>query len=568
MKHLFILTIFVITLSVLPFLSQAQGSVQVYKTNNSALTSNDIKAIDYDNQGNVWIGTSNGITVYNNGNWSTFTSSNSNLAGNGIQSLITDPQDNVWVGTYSGLSYYDGNSWTNYTTSNSGISGNSIRSLGYDDLGNIWLGTNGNGVDKYDGSSFTNYNTTDGLAHDFVQGISQDTAGNMWFGTSSGVSKRDPSGNWTTYDDGNSSIPSGSININTLTSDSSGHVWAGASKGLSVTAGGALHYDHTNWKSIKSQNSGLVYNDILDVAVDEGNSIWFATQGGGTSYYNYVDSTWIGIKTNDGLPSNNCQALGFDNNGNTWIGTDNGLAKFTPIRVTNIIKENNTCDTTNSLIEVNHQSLRKNIYFSIDSGSTFLSSNTFHGLQSGDYKVILTDSISFVHTDTITIETIPVHEVELASDTAICHDESITLDAGGNFEGYTWNTGATQQSITINAQNYNTGQQDFWVTSLDTNFCESTDTITITIDDCTFIEENSFSISVSPNPAQDKLTVQTGEIIKEIKVFDINGNHIISQKGIYSKKHHLDISNLKKATYILRITTDSGKQGYMKFIKN
>ncbi|MCF8219556.1 MAG: T9SS type A sorting domain-containing protein [Bacteroidales bacterium] len=565
MKQAFTLTIFVIFL--FGHSLSAQGDIQVFKTNNSSLTSNDIKSIDYDSQGNVWIGTVNGISVYNDGNWSTYTSSNSNLSNNDVQAIMVGPQGNVWAGTQGGASYYDGSSWSNLTTSNSGISSNSIRSLGYDDQGNIWLGTSGSGVDKYDGSTFTNYTSSDGLAHDFVQGISQDTSGNMWFGTSVGISRLSASGTWTTYDDSDG-IPSGSLNLNTLTTDSSGHVWTGASKGLSVSAGGALHYDHSNWIVIKSQNSGLVYNEVLDVSVDKGNSIWFATEGGGVSYYNYIDSIWIDLKSTNGLPSNNCQAVGFDNKGNTWIGTDNGLAKYTPIRVTGINIKNNTCDTLNSMIEINQHSLRNDIYFSIDSGATFSSSNTFNGLQAGHYQVIITDSIAFVQTDTITIETIPVHEVDLVSDTTICHNENITLDAGGNFNSYSWNTGDTKQSITIDAADYNFGDHDFYVTVKDTNFCASTDTTTITIDDCTFIEENSFHISVSPNPAKDRISIQTGERIQEIRIFNISGKQKMVRKGIYSRNHQLDISSLNQSTYILQIVTDSGKQGHIKFIKS
>lgn len=565
MKQVLTLTIFALILLYGHSLS-AQGDIQVFKTNNSSLTSNDITGLDYDSQGNVWIGTVNGISVYNDGNWSTYTSSNSNLINNDIQAIMVSPQGNVWAGTSGGASYYDGSSWTNLTTSNSGISSNSIRSLGYDEQGNIWLGTSGSGVDKYDGSTFTNYTSSDGLSHDFVQGISQDTAGNMWFGTSYGISKLSPSGTWTTYDDSNG-IPSDLLNINTLTTDSAGHVWAGTSKGLSTSAGGALHYDHSSWETIKSQNSGLVYNEVLDVAADAGNSIWFATEGGGTNYYNYADSIWVDLKSNDGLPTNDCQAVSFDTKGNTWIGTGNGLAKYTPIRITGINKKDNTCDTLNSMIEINQHSLRKDIYFSVDSGATFSSSNTFNGLKAGHYQVIITDSIAFVQTDTITIETIPVHKVNLTTDTTICHNESLTLDAGGTFSSYSWSTGDTKQSITIDAADYNFGDHDFYVTAEDTNFCESTDTTTVTIDDCTFIEENSFHISVSPNPAKDRITIQTGERIQEIRIFNISGKQKMVRKEIYSRNHQLDINSLEKSTYILQIVTDSGKQGHIKFIK-
>ncbi|MGM0648196.1 MAG: two-component regulator propeller domain-containing protein [Bacteroidota bacterium] len=547
--------------------ANAQGNIEIFNTNNSSLVSNNISAIDYDSHGNVWIGTSNGISVYQDGNWTTYTSSNSGLISNSITALLADSQDNIWIGTYSGLSKYDGSNWTSYTTNNSGISNNSIRSLAEDNQGNIWMGTSGNGVDKYNGSSFTNYNSSDGLAHDFVQGVAADPAGNMWFGTSTGVSKRTPSGTWTTYDDNNNSIPAASANLNDLTVDSAGHVWGGASKGLTTTGGGVPHYDQNNWEIINSQNSSLVYNEVKDVAVDGTNAIWFATDGGGVSYFDYQDNHWVAIKSNHGLPNNNCMAVGFDIYGNTWIGTDNGLAKITPLVFQSFDITDVSCDTVAGSLDINHSGIRNDLYFSIDSGLTYQSSPSFSNLMAGSYPVIITDSLAFLYAGKADIVSAPIVSVNLGPDTSICQGENITLNAGSQFLTYLWNNGLTQQSITVDGSTLSAGDHTFYVTTEDSNYCATTDTIVIEVKNCTSVPEYSLIASVSPNPAQNKLNIKSEKKLKKVMIFTSSGQLLIRHPIENKANSTINLHALKPGFYWAYIISTENKTSVIKFIK-
>lgn len=67
-----------------------------------------------------------------------------------------------------------------------------------------------------------------------------------------------------------------------------------------------------------------------------------------------------------------------------------------------------------------------------------------------DYWVRVTDLNLCVNGDTATIVFDPLPVVDL-SDTTVCVSESITLDAGNPGSSYLWNTGATAQTISINA---------------------------------------------------------------------------------------------------------------------
>jgi serine phosphatase RsbU (regulator of sigma subunit) len=104
--------------------------------------------------------------------------------------MMDDKNGNLWIGTLNGLSKYDGNTFTNFNVS-SGLVNNTVRCVLQDKNGNLWFGTDG-GVSRYDGSYFTNFTEKDGLANNAVFSMLEDNIGNLWFGTRFGLSKLTP----------------------------------------------------------------------------------------------------------------------------------------------------------------------------------------------------------------------------------------------------------------------------------------------------------------------------------------------------------------------------------------
>ncbi|GEP49533.1 hypothetical protein FNO01nite_02050 [Flavobacterium noncentrifugens] len=72
--------------------------------------------------------------------------------------------------------------------------------------------------------------------------------------------------------------------------------------------------------------------------------------------------------------------------------------------------------------------------------------------------------------------------------------------------------------------------------------------------------------SIAPNPATDFVTIQmkNNEIIRNLKIVDVNGRIIIESNPI---ENTLDLSQLQKGTYFAQIKTDSGTFA-KKIIKN
>lgn len=226
-----------------------------------------------------------------------------------------------------------------------------------------------------------------------------------------------------------------------------------------------------------------------------------------------------------------------------------------------------TCDTVPGSIKIKYSALRSNVYFSIDSGVTYSSSNIFNGLQAGTYEIMVTDSQAWVYGGSASISVIPVTKVDLGPDTTICEDESITLDAGSGFLTYSWSNGLTQQSITIDGSNIGTGTHKYTVTVTDSNVCKSTDSIFVEVKDYSAIEESSLVMNILPNPASETIRINTKTPVSRFSLFDISGKHIRSRAIKRKRRFDINISSLPSGTYILRIKNPEGQNGQRRFIK-
>jgi len=94
--------------------------------------------------------------------------------------------------------------------------------------------------------------------------------------------------------------------------------------------------------------------------------------------------------------------------------------------------------------------------------------------QPGLYSVTVTDSNGCVQSDSIRLENRVPPTVSLCCDTVTCAGNSVTLNAGSGYAGYSWNTGATDSSITV----FTTG--NYAVTVVDANNCPAIDTAAVT----------------------------------------------------------------------------------------
>ena len=175
-----------------------------------------IHSLHEDKDKNVWIGTSNGLDIYNYAtkkvhNFAIRKNISGRFFSNSISCITEDNQGHIWVGTRDagiGKCIFSNNTlhWINYkhnTTDTNSLSYNEVLSIHADSEGFIWIGTIGYGLNRYNPATnkFKKYTTRQGLANDIIMSIEEDNHRNLWISTAQGISKLNiPTGEITNYD--------------------------------------------------------------------------------------------------------------------------------------------------------------------------------------------------------------------------------------------------------------------------------------------------------------------------------------------------------------------------------
>ena len=260
-----------------------------------------------DKSGNLWFGTSGGVSKYDGKSFTHFTEKEG-LSNNIVLSMLEDKSGNLWFGTYGGVSKYDGKSFTHFTEKE-GLSNNFVRSILEDKSGNLWFGTSG-GVSKYDGKSFTHLTEKEGLSNNFVFSMLEDKSGNLWFGTyGGGVSKYD--GNRVEA------------------------IEAALQRGEIIPERTQQGLKKENGKFVKSfthftEKEGLSNNIVRSILEDKSGNLWFGTYGGVSKY---DGKSFTHFTEKEGLSNNTVWSMLEDKSGNLWFGTSGGVSKYDGNRV-------------------------------------------------------------------------------------------------------------------------------------------------------------------------------------------------------------------------------------------
>jgi signal transduction histidine kinase/ligand-binding sensor domain-containing protein len=110
------------------------------------------------------------------------------LISNAITAVMQDSRGYLWIGTNEGLSVYDGSTFANYT-SVEGLSNNYITCIleSRRHPGTVWIGTTQRGLTRSRNGILTRLLLGPTQNSNNVSSLAEDTAGTLWCGTSGGV---------------------------------------------------------------------------------------------------------------------------------------------------------------------------------------------------------------------------------------------------------------------------------------------------------------------------------------------------------------------------------------------
>jgi ligand-binding sensor domain-containing protein/signal transduction histidine kinase/DNA-binding response OmpR family regulator len=313
------------------------------------LTHRVVSSILYD-KGALWIGTEGGGLNYIDRQKSI--SKNyviNSVQQNIVKSLAKDKNGNLWIGTYDGLSYLDKNSGriSNYDISENDIKpeNKQVYALVATDKG-LWLGTDGRGLKfrNWNGQIKSYYhqpNNNKSISGNIVLSLLKEPNGNLWAGTDRGLSYYDAlKDNFVQFVHSRSEAKS--LNQNTVLSlfkDSKNRLWIG-------TEGGGLSFYDAKSNSFYpiSVDLGLANSVIHAIREDNIGNLWVSTNKGMSRIaFKKFDLPFLkknlevrNYTVDDGLQSNQFTsgAAETGENGELFFGGINGLTYFNPDKIT------------------------------------------------------------------------------------------------------------------------------------------------------------------------------------------------------------------------------------------
>ena len=255
-----------------------------------------------------------------------FTTANG-LPADHVYAVLVDG-DRIWAGTDNGLGLYENGKWKTYTTAN-GLAHRAVLSLALDKrTGDVWAGTMG-GLSRISAGRIDTYTQLNsGLSNNVVYGVSVEGE-NVWVATASGACRLNlDTGQWSLYNERNT--PMEEIWIYGVSAAADKVYFAVWGSGLleltQATGGWDLYADpDKETEMVLFKDQGLIHNVVSSVSY-VGNIVWVATYFGDSRYDGRY---WHNFLTKDsGLPSNFTNYVkGVDAN-HAWFCTDKGLAYY------------------------------------------------------------------------------------------------------------------------------------------------------------------------------------------------------------------------------------------------
>ena len=298
-----------------------------YTPQNSGLPSYDVRDISFDSFNRKWIGTSEGIAMFDGTSWTVYNSSNSELPGNNVHAIAVDRKNIVWVATNNGLARFDGNNWAIYDT------------LGFNDINRILVDSNNikwitsflGGLMKYNDTSWIYYRTDNsGIQSNFLIDLALE--GNIkWIAAVNNGLIRYNDTMFINYTTTNSGI--GSNSLRCISVDRYGDKWIGR------TLNYAVKYDSKNniWVEYNSNWPGITGGSVLAILNDSRNIKWFGTYD---ALFSYNDTIVISHSPPliQGIFGNFVE----DKFGNNWFCNGYGLFVHNPNGIVSVKEENLT----------------------------------------------------------------------------------------------------------------------------------------------------------------------------------------------------------------------------------
>jgi signal transduction histidine kinase/ligand-binding sensor domain-containing protein/CheY-like chemotaxis protein len=404
--HIVLTFLFLLLIPFHPSFAQYDDLEFDHITGADGLPDNDINDIVQDYLGFIWIGTNSGLVKYDGFNMNTYCekpNDTTQLIGSSVFSIYEDKDKNLWIGHSNGVSIYkrsmDSFQTYLYDPNNTESYGNAVANIFQDHLGRIWILTYSKGAiimvkdstsdDQWSYIISKQYSNKIWSAYETDKNV-------MWLGGFFGLSRYNSgTDNFTTYNvikERKSTYPNAVIQIFQYKTED---IWF-ATYG-DTEAFGIFNQETEETKFISLHNYSIEYflkdqpgnssNGIIsEIVINEDGTFWIPSLGGGLMHFNPETGNFKSYIHNPQNPKS--ISLGFnvvgglckDYSGVIWFGeTHSSLNKLSrPKFVIKHIKyDTNTKDESG---------LKKTIYQIHEDSDGILWLGTLEGLSRFDRK--------------------------------------------------------------------------------------------------------------------------------------------------------------------------------------
>lgn len=300
-----------------------------------------VRSINQRPDGNLIVGTDNGLYIINNGILQRHFIHNNqditSLSSNKIKAIHVTKEKNIWIGTENGginILNAEGDGFThleNNPAQKESLSQNTISTIFEDNQGSIWIGTVKGGINQYNhfinrfeyytygvGSQFTSYKD--------IRAFYETEAGRLYVASDGGglniLDRENKTFEYFKENSSNNSISSNAV-LDILGLDEQLIM-------IATWAGGVNIFDLANKSFTKYKSdgrAGSVSSNYVNVLYkDKKDNIWVGTSYGGLNLFDpdtktFMSDSLFGIKASD-IPCKNITSIQEDQRGNLWLGSE------------------------------------------------------------------------------------------------------------------------------------------------------------------------------------------------------------------------------------------------------
>jgi ligand-binding sensor domain-containing protein/signal transduction histidine kinase len=309
------------------------------------LAGNVVASVYKDADNILWIGNwGQGLNLYNREtgevvHYSSLKTGQYYIPNDFIHCIFEDDLHDIWLGTRDGLLVYDKNLRRFFRPDAlkkdgnfPGFQGLRINMMIQDRSKNYWVATNDGLYKMNRGGSFPEHyaagaKTDHRISANLVYAVLEDKEGDIWIGTINGLDVIDAGKHDIVHfmqEENKSNMLSGRI-ITGLCEDQKGDIWIGTDSYVNRYSRKGKTF------SYYSRAEGFPGNLVYSIVEDKNGQLWFST-GNGLCRFDSVSTRFICYTEEDGLqsPEFNIRAAYISSEGELFFGGMNGLNSFYP----------------------------------------------------------------------------------------------------------------------------------------------------------------------------------------------------------------------------------------------